>query len=86
MSREIQKIAAKRKKKEKDIIMTAFHTVGVQDIKYVVEQVNGDTKSFIFEGKVFLILRSWLEGSDIKFEINSTKEVLIALKLKKLIS
>lgn len=66
--------------------MTAFHTVGVKHIKDVVEQVNGDSKAFIFGGKVFLILRSWLEGSDIKFEINSTKEVLIALKLKKLIS
>lgn len=84
--KEVQRMLAKRNEKEKAIIMTAFQTVGVENISDVTEQVNGDTKAFIFEGKVFLIVSSHFIGCYITFDIQATKEVLIALKLKKLIS
>jgi hypothetical protein len=85
--REVRRMLAKKAKKEKQIIMTAFHAYGIQDIKKVIEQVSEDgTKAFIYDRKVFLIVGCTFGGGYITFNVQSTKEVLIALKLKKLIS
>jgi uncharacterized hydantoinase/oxoprolinase family protein len=85
--KEVKRMLAKKAKKEKDIIMTAFHAYGIQDIKDVVEEISKDvTKAFHYNGKVFLIVGCTFGGGYITFNVQSTKEVLIALKLKKLIS
>jgi len=86
--KEVQRMLAKRAEKEKAIIMTAFHAHGVENISDVTEQVteDGNCKSFIYEGKLFLIVSSHFSGVFITFDIKATKDILIALKLKKLIS
>jgi hypothetical protein len=86
--KEVERMLAKRSEKEKAIIMTAFHAHGVENISDVTEEVtpDGHCKSFIYEGKVFLIVSSHFSGGFITFDIRATKDILIALKLKKLTS
>ncbi len=86
--KEVKKMLAARDRNLKQIVMTAFSVMGVEDIKDVTEETTSDghCKSFIFQGKVFLVVSSRFERGEINFDIKATKEVLIALKVKKLIS
>lgn len=86
--KEVKKMLATRDKKLKEIVMTAFAAIGVEDIKDVTEETTSDghCKSFIFQGKVFLVVSSRFERGEIQFDIKATKLVLVALKVKKLIS
>ncbi len=84
--KEVKRMIAERDKKEKQIIMTAYKAAGVEELKDVTVEVNGDVKAFTFNGQVFMILNSIFVGGSIHFDIQATKSVLIALKLQKLIS